>query len=188
MNINYDCSYIELLEQEKILKDRLACITTCPVAVPVAEKKKKGKPMRYRYDEEWDSDLIASSESRKVNYLETRLYMLAEDKSMSFQRQYGLRDDTTPVTPKELVERIQSGMFVIPEEKSEHTHYYGNAVNHIRWRDPAKVEDQAGYEKASKALNAERTKVQDAIQILEPAAGLAAVQAFENWTYSPTSA
>lgn len=160
------------------------CEASCP-ATPVKKScgTKGNKPMRYRYDEEFDS--ADSTENRKTNYLEGRLYNIFDIKDTELQKQFYIADMDTPITPSDVKARLEAGLFELPTEEVWNTRgFYGSALGYIKWRDPSKSADKDGYDKAFKALRAERTKTEDAIQILSPDAGLAAIQTFENWTYT----
>lgn len=62
------------------------------------------------------------------------------------KKQFGLVDDEKPTTPADLVKRIQDGLYTIDKDDVDRVTY--EPSYYIRWRDPSKVEDKAGYEAA----------------------------------------
>lgn len=98
------------------------------------------------------------------------------------KKQFGLIDDESPKTPTELVKRIADGQYTIDKE---HADYEGwdaaSAVRYVRWRDPSKVEDKAGYKAARAQLDTtyEDTKLK---AVLSPVADLLQlVEDFKAW-------
>lgn len=126
------------------------------------------------------------SESAKTNYLLGRFNEVKSDKQSELRRQFGLENDPTPYTAKELVERIKSGKFILPTKKEEDMSgqiYYNNSpIYAITWRDPAVVEDQTGYDDASKKFKAASLPVHDAIMLKTNDEALTAINALVTWT------
>lgn len=121
-----------------------------------------------------------SIEQNRIDYLQGRVYSVFREKNHELERSFGLRDDGRPRTAKEIVERIQSGKFVLPTKKSSEDCDCDDCLTAaIRWRDPSVKEDEESYKKAFKMLESARTKVEDTIMLGEPKAGLEALQEFE---------
>lgn len=108
--------------------------------------------------------------------------------SDDLRRAFGLMDDEAPKTVKERKARIAAGKFIVDfdyddEDFDEDEEHYGLGRGHIRWRDPAVKEDQAGLSAVQKLIDAENTKTQRIIQIKDADTGLAAIEAFETKTF-----
>ena len=122
---------------------------------------------------------IASS---KINYLNERLEIADMSKRDDMLQTFGLVDDNTPRTWEEALARIQAGKFTF--EKPKHQWSWTDG---LRWRDPAKKEDHAGYDAACMTLATIRTAAKDAIMSGVYADGLSALKAFEAWTPKVTA-
>lgn len=138
---------------------------------------KKGKNMNMNMD--------ITVEQQRIGYLQGRIRDVSYTKTDELTKTFALLDDPTPTNGQELVERILAGKYVIPSNEKKR---YGYAQDQITWRDPAKKADREGYDKAFNALEDARTAANDIIMIGSPADGLAALQAFEKWVYTPTTA
>lgn len=110
-------------------------------------------------------------------YLRGRMYDVIGKKVTEAECNFGLIDDESPRSPEEIVERIKSGMFVIPAPEGRDN--WGSPYKMILWRDPAKVKDRDGYNAWSAKLDVARTKLEDTIAINSPADALSELQAFE---------
>lgn len=118
--------------------------------------------------------------------LDDALYSTESEKREELRDFFHLNDDKPPRNPVELVERIQAGKFMIPEVeavKSKEGKSYYDPYNHIRWRDPAVLEDKAGFEAASAQLSADAEAVRLDLAILDPKDGLKALRDFQAKTY-----
>lgn len=111
------------------------------------------------------------------DYLLCRVRKIFDDKLNAAESFYHMYNDPTPHTPKELVDRIKAGLYVIPEGADE---FDGNPLYTIEWRDPNAKKDTEGYKKYKEMLKLLRTKAQDTIVVKSLDEGLAAVQEFEN--------
>lgn len=160
-----------------------------PVAQPCCTEKatvKKENPMYVDYIS--NDKHIASS---KINYFQQRAESTKYKILNLLQKQFGLIDDETPTSPKELVERITSGKYVLPTEKEvelmrNHSWaYVSGALLGIKWRDPSVKEDNDGFKVANAAMDVEFQKTQDII--MNGGDMLAAVQTFDAWTYTPAA-
>jgi len=179
---------VSSLEAEKIFKSRLPELYfDCCKSVPVNTPEHKEKNMRY---DNTVSIAVApapdagnQTEKEQRRYLRSRLWSISSDKVEDFYKVFRLNDDAQPQTIKELKDRLASGMFVIRGEDTDKIVGWNSGVNYIRWRDPAKPEDQDGYDAAMKKLDEARQKAEDEITILPPEKGLEAVRAFEGTTF-----
>ena len=99
------------------------------------------------------------------------------EKDRALRKQYGITKDDTPRTPKDLIERIKAGKYVLRDEY-ENSYCY-NPGEYITWKDPKIEKDQDGYEKASKKLEKSYQETLDLIYISTGEEGLKAFQKFE---------
>lgn len=126
-------------------------------------------------------------EGRQRNYLESRLYMIVEEKRNAARIQFGISDDKTPKSPQEIIDRIKAGNITISNRwesdvDDEDRYRFYEPWSYLRWRNPNTVKDTAGFEAWDKKLVAAREKVFDVIQIASPADALKALQDFEATT------
>lgn len=137
------------------------------------------------YEEEetvmYHDDCIPDLATRAQNYLDGRLSNLRNTKDQEAELAFGLRDDRKPQTPKDLIDRITSGKYMVNPDNMEKKDY--ELLRSFRWRDPAKKEDRAGYEATQKAMETAATTVTDTIMIGTPTEALAALKAFEGTTF-----
>lgn len=140
-------------------------------------KKEKEKKM-YNLDIDCGCNSApANPELVAKDYLVGRLLSARDVKASAAYKTFGLETDDRPITPKELVDRITSGKFVINTDKSDYrTHY---PMDFIEWRDPAIKKDRPGYEAWEKLLGTAYYAAKDQIMIGTPADGLKALQTFE---------
>jgi hypothetical protein len=149
----------------------------CPLTCFTKKNKKKGKTM---YDYE-DTPEFAPLDARQKGYLSSRLYEIVEKKESDLRRTFGLKDDEMPRTLADLLERFASGKFTFPENKKDQKFYYaGDIIQYVRWRDPSKKEDQAGFDAAQDRMYAARQLVDDAIQLKSTDEAYAALKDFES--------
>jgi hypothetical protein len=124
---------------------------------------------------------VTPTDQKQRHFLETQMWDAYYTLQNKANKAFGLEDDASPATAKELVKRIQDGKFMLlPDDDRE---IWERPLKYIRWRDPALKEDQDGY-KAWKenTLEPAKTKAERAIQIKTPEEGLAALEAFESTT------
>jgi len=160
------------------------CVKSMPTTIPrtsVVECKdnipKKGQTMRLMYT---DSDDF-NTEANQLGYLGERISTIYETKIREMRKTYGLDNDDSPHTAIELVERITSGKFTIPEDAKDSRTYY--PTEYITWRDPSIKKDQPGFDKVQISLKKARTAVEDfVIMSTDNAARLQALKDFETAT------
>jgi hypothetical protein len=124
----------------------------------------------------------ANTDLDKRTHLQYRLSCIFGAKDHALEQKFGLMDQDAPKTPKELVERIKSGMFTYTEEEradDETTWAFCNPYRGLRWRDPSLKEDRPGYNEAYKELKKTKLKVADSIAIKDPAVALEELYAWE---------
>lgn len=160
---------------------------------PVSATKLPWKKKIDKQEKEQDMSSYASvtniaadtTEKDQRRYLEKRLYDISYEIKTGLKKQFGLIDDAAPLTAEDFIARIKDGKYTVDaEDLKRETWSATSAAGYIRWRDPSVVEDKDGYKAAKAAMEAEVTKVTDIIKIKTPADGLAALQAFEGWTYT----
>lgn len=128
------------------------------------------------------SIIADTTEKDQRRFAGDRLVTIFYDKKSALKKQFGLIDDEAPKTPAEFIKRIADGMYTIDKDKMDKETY--GPERYIRWRDPSKVEDKAGYDAAKKALEDAYTKAKDKVALGAAADLLAAVEAFDGWTLS----
>lgn len=130
----------------------------------------------------YDCDITPKTDlTRAREYLSERLEGLQYTRRNDERKYFGLTDDDFPKDMEEFVKRIQDGKFVLPEKYKDRSVY--NAADHIRWRDPAKKEDKAGFEAAADRIDKAENEARDIIWTLTEKDGLEALRAFEAKTF-----
>lgn len=133
-------------------------------------------------DNKKEEETMYNIEQQKIDYLERRLEVLVYQKRDELYREFGIRDENAPQTPKEFVERILAGKFILPDEDHDDD-FCCSPAQAIIWRDPSVKKDYDGFNKAEKEMLAARTEVKDAIMIKSAEEGLAALKDFESKTF-----
>ena len=154
--------------------------------IPTQEPIKVNKPPKKKENTMYDFDCGCEREpmdkdARAEHYLDVRLANLVNQKDNALTKAFGLRDDDRPGTAKELIDRITSGKYVVPEERMDTSNY--DPIRYFRWRDPSVKEDYAGYDAAMKNMGAAKTDVEDAINVKTKEEALAALKDFESKTF-----
>lgn len=119
---------------------------------------------------------------RQQDFLLRELDRVYSTQSEGLSKQFGLSNDTSPSTFDELIDRIKTGKFVIPEHVKNVRMGVYSLVDYIEWRDPSVKKDQKGFDAAYEKLGElYRTTKQDIM--IEPAEkGLKALRKFESAT------
>ena len=138
----------------------------------VIQKKKKENPMYIANDK--------NIEASKLDYLLDRLSYAKYEMESRFRIQFGLEQDT-PKTFEDALKRLQSGQYTYSKPKRP---YWWNEG--LRWTTVA--EDYAGFDAALLAMKKAETAAKDIIMSGVYADGLAALQKFEAFTYTPAPA
>lgn len=166
----------------RISKDSLAnlqCVTTPCDPVPCFPSKAcKKKPYNNCVEATTEETTKMNIEREKISYLQGRIYTIVSQADTALERKFGLIDDEAPHTPKELVDRIASGKYVLPE-KNDRNYGYG-PLHGMKWRDPSMVTDRDGYRAAAATLEKAAQPIKDAIQILPVDQALKMLQDFES--------
>lgn len=123
-------------------------------------------------------------EIQQKAFLNDRLRSSYNEKLQDLRLTFGLVDDDAPTTWNELVERITSKRFTITEEKAKERFYFSEVMYAPTWRDPSKVKDQDGFDKAEAEARDAKRDAEAAIMIKSADEGLAAVEAFEAKSFS----
>ena len=130
-----------------------------------------------------------SVESDRVDhFIKVRLPRMAIAKTDELEQHFGIVDDPSPKSFKELMERIEKKHFVINEEReaaNEAGFGCSCPLDAIRFRDPKKVEDRKGYTEAVKAMHEGMRATEDEIVAYQNDGEkvLAALAKFEANTY-----
>ncbi len=138
------------------------------------------------YDDELDAFVETTAPSRSDTetsrrWLRDRVSQIGCDLFDPLARQFGVKDDKSPRTFADVLARLTSGKFTIPEEKKNRESY--DPLNWVEWRDPSIKKDEAGFKLAEAALETAKVQTLDSINVLDPEKGLSAIQALQSWKY-----
>lgn len=121
------------------------------------------------------------------DYLLGRIFDLECNKDSELRKLFFVDDDEAPNSPKATAERLAAGKYVISNADSDKEFgWHSDSKSVIKWRDPSKPADMAGYRAADEAFMKAKQATRDTIVITDPATGLTALQALEAWV--PTGA
>lgn len=171
--IEYPTPCVMPPKQLDITLDCFAIPTKTTVGLP----EKKGNTMYHDYDEGYEMN----KEARAELHLQQRLYNMANAKENNFTKVFGLVDDVRPITPKDLIQRITDGKYIVASDMMEKEDC--EPLRRFKWRDPSVKEDRVGWIDAMKNMNAAKTEVEDAIMVGTPTDALTALKAFESKTF-----
>jgi len=134
------------------------------------------------YDEDTDDYVERTEAERTKDYLFTRLRNEHSSKQYDLRKAFYMIDDDAPVTPAELVKRIQDGKFILNDKtKDEYQGCY--SAQYITWRDPAKPADTESFEAANDKLTKAYCSAKDEIKVFAPEKGLETLKAFQAATF-----
>lgn len=141
-------------------------------------------------EEENPMDAITITKDSTIEqrrHLEHRLYQIYSQKSRDAEKDiFFTRDDDTPRTGKELIERVTAGKFEYDEDAEKKYKERGGWIDgpfqFIRWRDPSKKADAEGYKTWGKKLEKAYDSARDEIKIYDPEKGLETLRKFESDT------
>lgn len=125
-------------------------------------------------NQEKANTMTPRDDADKARYLLSRLYDVQYAKKEEAKTTFGLSDDPFPTGAKALVDAITAGMYILPTDP-EDKHY-----TMIRFRDPKKVEDKAGYKTFKEALTKQYEIAKDRISIQQPEEALKTFEAFRD--------
>jgi hypothetical protein len=121
------------------------------------------------------------------NRLLDRANMASYEKRDELRKAFNLIPDDEPVTIKDFVQRVKDGKFVtdLTEKEQAERKFYclDRMLEEIEWRDPARVEDQEGFDAANVLLTKALNDVSDEIIVKTPEAGLESLRAFQAKTF-----
>lgn len=156
-----------------------------PMPLPVLSTQKEKQKEKTMYCDDMDCgnnlNVTDRADAAKREYLSYRLNSVSDSLQRKARVHFGMADEDAPETWEQFIARIQSGKFLIKESYKDKCWAYDSYG--IRWRDPAKVADNAGYQATYAKIMADMRDVEDVIAILEPADALKAVKEFEAKTY-----
>lgn len=95
-------------------------------------------------------------------------------------RHFGLMEDDSPDSPEEVIERIKNGKYVLRDKKDRTS--FSHWTSHIRWRDPSKEKDEAGYKAAFEKMSQAYKHAQQDVLCDPLDKAKAAVRKFEEYT------
>lgn len=94
----------------------------------------------------------ASIETEQREIVRSALRTQREKLRSQFRKDFGLVDDDEPRTAAELIKRITDGQYTVDAKRLDEKAW--NPIGYVRWRDPSKVEDKAGFQAAEEKLDA----------------------------------
>jgi hypothetical protein len=123
---------------------------------------------------------------KQRGYFVDRLYALKSEKLDELWKQFGMSDLDLPKTPAEFVDLVKTGKYYFRKPDQEATQYepavyYERVSSYIRFRDPLVKKDDAGYERALKALNVAHENARDKLWAEQDS--LKVLEDFRNWKY-----
>lgn len=140
------------------------------------KEEKKGSAM---YDLDFCEE--DTMDMTKLTHLSARMSNTFHAKRDELRKTYGLVDDDTPATAKELIARITAGKYVVPEDRLNAVVY--EPTRHFTWRDPSVKKDEEGFKVAIEKLQKARTAAEDIIVVMsDETTRLKALQDFESTT------
>jgi len=124
------------------------------------------------------------------NYLVRRLDDVNYTKTRSFTKLFGLENQKSPSTYKEMIDWIKNDKFTIDAKQAkridicvdEDGEYYGSFLDGIIWNGNDSKRDTDGYQKALDDAKGKYQAVKDSIYVLPAADALKALNDFEAWT------
>jgi hypothetical protein len=159
-------------------------------------KKQKGNnPMRNYNTVASFTQAPLSDAATQRNYLLERLDSLYYPKTRELEKTFNLYVDNTPKNYQELIDAIKGDKFKITEKakqkladmKDRDAEYiFPDPTYGFIWDGPQP--DRKGYSAALNEMEKTQTAARDTIMTGDAAAGLSALQAFEAWTPTPTTA
>lgn len=121
------------------------------------------------------------------NRLLERAGQASYEKRDDLRKAFNLIPDNTPETLKDFIQRIKDGKFVTDlteKEQAERTFWCTERMlEEIEWRDPARKEDQPGFDAANELLTNALNDVSDEIIVKTPEQGLESLRAFQAKTF-----
>lgn len=114
--------------------------------------------------------------ARKDLARDARAHYYSKDEAL--ERHFGVRDDETPRTTEDALERIKEGKFQL--RSKEDRGFFDSWEDSIRWRHPDTKKDTEGYRAASEKLKKHFARVQQDVSCDSLEKAKAAVRAFED--------
>jgi hypothetical protein len=150
-----------------------------PSGIQHCKKQKEDKMLRQELNFVGIAAQQATETELQRSHLIKGLRNLRDAKLDSLEIDHGLSDDEVPKTFNEFLKRVKSGDVIYHGSKDgDHEHSSG-VWYHLRWRNPKKTEDRAGFKKAAAELQKKFDAAKDEIVVLPLDQGLAAKRAFE---------
>lgn len=124
------------------------CSTPCPPATKSPWKQKCQKEDQTPMASYASATVVTGEniEAGQRDAVRSALRSTRERLSADLKKSFGLTDDDKPSTPAEFVKRITDGLYTIDKDDADRMTYSPEC--YLRWRDPAKVEDKAGFKAA----------------------------------------
>lgn len=162
------------------LRNQKDTIPSKPDFVIVDDVVQKEQDMSYNHASAAIQATSRSLEGESRDYFLGRIAETSNNKLLDAQKTFGLRNDESPKTARELIKRIKDGLFVLPLEKDDVKNVWLSAYDRITWRDPAIKEDHDGYnEYESKVFDHAQTARDAIMASVEPKDWHKAIQSFE---------
>lgn len=138
---------------------------------PIA-KKKKEEDMYTTLNVQTVATADTTERSQR-DHLLNRIFKEFCSKDVQMRRDFWLDEMKEPQTAAEAVQRIKDGLFELPGDDD-----FDGGYTSIRWRDPSKKADLAGYKAALEKMKTARQDAEDEITILAPEKGLETLRRF----------
>jgi hypothetical protein len=158
-----------------------------PAPSPYAYGKNTVKSTQANIDLQVNMPQTQDPTDKARNRLLERAGQASYEKRDEMRKAFNLIPDAEPETLKDFIQRIKDGKFVTDlteKEQAERTFWNTERMlEEIEWRDPARVEDQEGFDAANVLLTKALNDVSDEIIVKTPEQGLEALRAFQAKTF-----
>lgn len=125
------------------------------------------------------------------DYLARRVETVYYELEAGLAKQFHLHGNTNPPTYKQMIDWVKNDKFTLDVKITAKIDaieadepYYGSFLDGIVWNGAGFSADREGYNVARKVLVTARTTARDIVMTQDATAGLAALNAFEAWTYT----
>lgn len=104
-----------------------------------------------------------TTEQGQISYLVSQAKTARREKTIELAKKFGLEDDKYPRTANDLIARIKDGQFITDPFTADMETCC--PLDSIRFRDPTKLPDEAGFEAAKSLLDKAYTDAERAILV-----------------------
>ncbi len=185
----YQIEMITTFDQLWVQEAQFASTPKCmPVPQPVCNYPSMEKKMGCKKTKEEVENTMTTNSER--DYLVRRIREIHNEITNRLYSQFRMSNSDSPQTYKELIDAITNKQYSLDEKMTARVdageaNYYGPFYGFV-WNMPD-APDSKGYEAAHKAARKAYQDALDIIQTSDAAAGLAAMKAYADWTYTPAA-